>query len=220
MQHSRALKNRFIQGGAFISLVGIPGCGKSTLTRALGERMTAEVLFEPEESEWPIRSGEKWQDCVFRLENWLSDTMRLQFVAARQMANGGATVIVDSALFLLTKKLTDPVFDWWYGHLTAEQHEKIMRIAEMDWEKGPFPDLLVMIHAGENIWREFLGKRGRSMDDDKLFLSEHLRMQALLCEAAADFAREKNITLIHYEQQLLSPDKNARRLLAAISAIT
>lgn len=204
----------------FISFVGVPGVGKTTLALAVAKQLHAKIFIEPGTDAWPI-PPELWQQHVAELERWVCTTNSKNFHDARMLADAGNIAITDTALFLINRELIHaPCCDWYYGLMSPAERAQTYQQAEIDWKASPCPDILILLELDSETWRRYLQARGRSMDDDEEFINNYTDMQALIAAAAKQLVDEREIKLISYNNVFGSPEQNAASLVAEINQIT
>lgn len=201
----------------FIAFAGVMGVGKSSLARGVAKCLGGHSLVEPEADTWPVPKGERWEDHVMLLERWVHDTNLSLFQQASRTAVSGILAVADGGLFVLAKEyMDDPACQFYYGHLARDEMQQLRETACADWRDAPCPDIMVVIEADLDTWRQMIQKRGRSMDANQGFIASYHGQQRIIRSAAESYAAEKGIKLLRFTNQWSDPDTSAQRLAAHI----
>lgn len=124
------------------------------------------------------------------------------FQEARLLANSGETTVADAGIFLVNKELIGASsFSWWYGLISQEEKDNIYQTALSDWVRAPCPDVLVLFETDTKTWQHFLQQRGRNTDSDETCLSTYLEQQTVMARAAKQFANERGISFIKFNNE-------------------
>lgn len=206
--------------GIFIGFIGVPGVGKSSLTEALAKQLEAKAFIEPGEAYWPIDHTKPWHTQVDVLEKWVCESNRQNFSDARAIADAGGKAIADAGIFLVNREIIyADSCAFWYGHLKKEHKDEIYKMAVADWSNSPCPDVLVLLETDEDTWLRFLRQRARSADSDETFLSDYPAQQADIARAAEQFAKDRGIKFITYQNTTQTPEQNALLLWKKLESL-
>jgi deoxyadenosine/deoxycytidine kinase len=200
----------------FIAFAGVMGVGKSVLAQALARAIGGKAFIEPGVEQWPIPAGEKWEDHILQLEQWVSQTNFRLFTEARQTASSGTPAIADGGLFMLAKEyMDDAACQFYYGLMRADEIEIARAQAISDWDHAPRPDLLILLETDIATWKQFLQTRGREMDANEAFIANYAGQQRIIRQAAEKFAAEKGVRLFCYVNTVGEVAEHAVRILGS-----
>lgn len=207
------IENHAAVGAQFIAFVGVMGVGKSSIAKALADKIGAAEFIEPEEDAWPIPEGERWEDHVFMLEQWVRDTHLAYFQEARRNVTQGKASVADGGLFLLAKEyMDDASCQFYYGLMNEDEIKQVRHHALVDWDNAPCPDVIILLETDFETWKRFLQIRGRTMDANKNFIDHYAGQQQVIKVAAKKYAEEKGIKLVRFTNTFSNISINASRL--------
>lgn len=206
-----------ISNGKIVAAIGLPGSGKSTIMKALGHKIGADVLLEPEEEEWG-QAVHTWDRCGhFTGLMWFrSARVPLLFEAQSRCALGRVVLLdsyYDKALY---SYLGQPGMQW----LLAPDDPYFpvaQQMARLDWAHLPDADCIVVFEVTFEDWRAMLSMRNRMLDRDEAF-RRSFETQSYFIEAAERLSAERNIKHIRFRQQLGDIDAAAEHLLTELRA--
>jgi len=201
----------------FISLLGVPGVGKTTLGRAIARRLDACFLAEPEEADWPSFVQNPHSDGAFTLLSWFRSQRVPSYYEADRVRRRGGVAVLDS------------YYDkWCLGWLGRPGLEWLMApsdpylpvalgMAAIDARVLPRADLVILLEIAEPLWRAQLHRRHRLIDIDPAFLASH-HSQSYFRQAAIERAAVDGTQVLFYQREDVAPESEARLVLAAAAA--
>jgi len=190
--------------GKMIAAFGIPGCGKSSVTREIGKHLGIQTYHEPEEEDWAENVQMRDICGHFTTLMWFRAVRVPQLFKALDLNSQGQHCMVDSyydKLFYLYHNKKG--IEW----LIDDQdlyYDEIVGIAKKDYEHLPNADILVFFTLDENTWMQFLKKRNRHLDHNVDFTKSFILQNSYL-EAAKKYCKDFDKQLIVHEQRLVSP---------------
>jgi len=199
------------QVGKLIAAMGLPGCGKSTVFKELALLNEWTVFNEPEADVWPVAVHEREVCGRFTAITWFRSMRVPQLFSAHELRESGAIVLVDSYFDkLLSYYLGSETMEWLiptsdpYFELTTE-------MARLDRQLLPDADVVVMFEVTYEIWRAFLGRRGRELDKDEAFLRSFPSQQSFI-KASEAYCHEAGAEFMRFRQSISSPKEAALAL--------
>lgn len=197
--------------GKLIAAMGLPGSGKSSVIRALGQLLGVQTFHEPEESEW-AEAVEKRDICGrFTAMMWFRATRLPPLYEADQLRKQGKTVIVDSYYDKLFSRLLHKPGMEWLIEPSDPYFGIVHQVAQLDLHKLPDADCLISFELTYETWLQFLTLRKRTLDTDDTFLDSY-KTQAHFIDAAKYYTQHFNCQLIRYQQEFSSLEKSAQNL--------
>jgi radical S-adenosyl methionine domain-containing protein 2 len=139
-----------------IAIEGLDGSGKSTVARALAERMDAALLTNPDKASAAERAAADRAEPAERRAWYLAANREVAAVAERHRAAGRAVVMdrsVASTLAFAAAEQDGPIAAW---------------PAEI-----PRPDLLVLLTLAEPVRRGRLADRGAATTEEERLAGDH-----------------------------------------------
>lgn len=90
-----------------------------------------------------------------------------------------------------------------------------LEIARVDAKNLPAADAVVVLEIDKQLWLNQLSQRGRAIDRSEAFAQSH-STQAYFVETALDRGRIDGTLVVRYTRRALSPDEEAREVLALL----
>lgn len=195
---------------AFLTAVGLPGSGKSSVMRELAQLYEVPAYFEPD-SNWPPAVTERDTIGAFSAMMWFRSIRVPYLYKADSLRKQNKSVIVDSYY--------DKIFSYCLGKKGMEwlitpddpYYSLALSVAKQDTAFLPNADCIVLFDLSEDTWRKLLKSRNRFLDDDSSLLSSY-KTQAYFFEGAYELSRQYNIKVIEFTQEFSSPKEAAKKL--------
>ena len=126
-----------------ISFVGIPGSGKSTITKEFSKIINADFFVEPEENEWSEIVTKREFYGFFTGITWFRSIRIKQLYDAEQMSKKGKLVVLDTYYDkLINLYLGKRGLEW-----LISKDDKYFNVAKsmskVDYENLPNVDLII-----------------------------------------------------------------------------
>lgn len=202
----------------FVSLLGLPGVGKTTLGRALAELLGARFFPEPEEDDWPAFVRRPHENGAFTALSWFRGQRVPYYYEAERLRRAGRSAVLDSYYDKwCVAWLGRPGLEW----LIQPDDPYLptaLAMAETDAQILPRADLVVMLEIDEELWRAQLVKRGRRIDTRADFQRSH-HSQDLFHAAAMRSAARDGTRLVFHQRQDIPPELEANQLLEQLEAL-
>ena len=197
--------------GRLIGFIGLPGCGKSTLTSILAEKITAKEFREPEEGEWAECVHRRSEVGNFSGLQWFRSIRVPMLYEARRLADNGEIVFIDSLYDkLCVSYLGEPGMEWLIE--PGDKYFEVAKmIAELDKDHLPDVDAIVTITVDKGDYVNFLQNRGRSLDSNEN-LAENWATQKYFIKAANQYSSEKKIQHIEFKNRIGTVQQAADQL--------
>lgn len=201
-----------------VSLLGLPGVGKSTLAGALGRAMDGAVLAEPEESAWPDFVKRPHPLGDFTRLSWFRSQRVPLYYAADAIRRRGKVAVLDS------------YYDKWCGGWLGKPGLEwlispddpyfpvAMTIAELDAKLLPSADVVVVLEITEDLWFAQVQGRGRTIDRHDPFLQSH-HTQELFVNTALERAAGDGTRVIRHRREALPPREEATLIAEKIRQV-
>lgn len=202
----------------FIAFLGLPGSGKSTLAKALAVNLDGVPFLEPEEEDWPgfVRDPHPLGDFT-RLSWFRSQRVPLYF-QANSLSEAGQAAVLDSYYDKWCGGwLGKPGFEW-LMEPDDPYLPTALSVAEIDWERLPSADVVIVLEIDEHLWLEQLTRRGRRIDGDDLFLKSHSGEQYLVDTALRRGLKDGTLILRHNRKDI-DPRTEAAELRERLASI-
>ncbi len=197
--------------GLFITAVGLPGSGKSSVMRELAGLLDASCFCEPEEREWKDAAVLRHLSGYYTMISWFRSVRVPQLYRASELRASGEIAITDSYYDkLLAHYIGKPGMEWLISP-SDPYFDVAVAMAKKDWEQLPTADVIIFFEISHDLWRDFLTKRNRFLDCDQKFL-ESYSTQELFLSACKKLAEEQRITLITIQQEWSSPRSVAEKV--------
>ena len=198
-----------------IAFAGLPSAGKSSAARKLALQIDGKAFVEPEEESWPALVRDRDTVGAFTALSWFRSARVPLLFQAHTLSLAGRDAVVDSYYdVLIARYLGEPPFAWLLSK--DDPYFPVARaMVDIDWNRLPKADILVMLHLDETTWSKFMGRRGREFDR-RAELNQHFAMQDMMLAACEAAAREHGTKLLILEQVDSTPDETASRIAEMI----
>ena len=211
--------------GLLICAMGIPGCGKSSVVRALadlyGEKATS--YYEPEENDskypWPPAVHKRSEYGYFGSITWFRAMRVPGLIDAELDKQNGKIAFVDSYFDKLIYKYIGAEGLEWFLPKNDEYYDIVNKMAKRDYEKLPNADIVLCFTVTKDIWRKFLSARSRAMDKEETFEKECFSLQQPMIDACKSYKEDYKKFVIYIEQENTSPFLVAEKLKAKIDML-
>src|SRR6266446_2446822 len=181
-----------MKDGLLISLMGLPGCGKTTIARALANYFNVAVYAEPEECDWPDAVKKRDRAGLLTAITWFRAVrVPMLYQAAEDRSRGKIAVIDSTYDILLSYYLGAPGMEWLMAK-TDPYYKAMAQIAALDTRLLPNPDFLVFIVVKKMHWQGMLESRGRMLDRDVGIINTY-KTQQLMAKASVRYCRKKGV---------------------------
>ena len=201
--------------GLLIAAIGLPGSGKSSVTRELGKLMGIRTFHEPEEADWADAVTQRDICGRFTAMTWFRATRLPPLFEAHRLREQGATVMVDTYYDKLFGLCMDKEGMQWLINPSDDYFDVMKQVAMLDYEKLPDADVLVSFELDYDTWLQFLAARNRHFDKGDAFLKS-FRTQQYFVDAALQYTRQTSCKLLRFKQEFSSPEESAGKLKEAI----
>lgn len=198
-----------------LALMGLPACGKSTLTSELAVASGGVGFVEPEESDWPAVVLDTHTYGQFECLMWFRNTRVPMYLKAASLARQGRFAVVDSVWDKLFISFMAESCMHWVLSPESPYYEAAQAVAAADHLHLPDPDAIVFITVDEMLWLQLLRQRGREYDVN-VGLAEHFEMQRVLHEVVVRYCQARDIPLLTLRQELLTPKDAADQILCEL----
>lgn len=205
--------------GVFLSAVGLPCTGKSSVMRALGEITGYQTFNEPEEQEWPLAIRNSSEVGMFTTLMCFRSIRVPLLIEAQKAQHAGEGVIVDSYYDkLMYYYLDQPGMEWLIN--PKDPYFKVLKdVAYIDSFELPNVTCLVIFEVEYEDWLQLLKKRNRQfMDQDETFLRNGFATQQHFIDAAHKIAELHDIKLVKFKQEVSDPKTQADKLYRLLVA--
>lgn len=201
--------------GKLIAGFGIPGSGKSSVMKELGNLKGWPVFCEPEEADWAPAVHERDACGHFTALTWFRATRVPMLYEADRLRKAGRTVLIDTFYDKLVCKYLGSAGMEWLMSRDDPYFELAKRLADLDYNELPDCDCLVFFSVDETAWRNLLRFRNRRFDSDNP-LEDSYHTYSLFLASAKEYCAEKNIKFIEFENKIDTPLRSAQDLLALL----
>lgn len=201
--------------GKMIVAFGIPGCGKSSVTREVGKHLNIQTYHEPEEEDWAENVQMRDICGHFTTLMWFRAVRVPQLFKALDLNTNGQHCMVDSyydKLFYLYHNKKG--IEWLIDDQDLYYNETV-GIAKKDYEHLPNADIVVFFKLDEATWLQFLKIRNRQLDHNADFTKSFILQKSYL-EAAQKYCADFGKELIVHQQRLTSPQQAAEEVATKI----
>lgn len=189
------------ENGLMIGGYGMPGCGKTSVTRRIAKILNASFYQEPEEEHWPWAVTERDVSGQFSSIMWFRSMRAAILYKAKAIAEKGGIGVIDSYYDKLFMHLIDkPGFEWLIKP-DEPYYDIVEQIAKRDYALLPDLDYLIYFEMDEDIWKRNLRSRNRETLDAEAAFLETFKTQPLYRQAAELYCRESNCQLIIQKQE-------------------
>lgn len=179
----------------------------------LADQVGGTALLEPEE--WPAAVQQRDTVGAFTALSWFRAMRVPNLYAAATARAQGEVALVDSYYDkLCVHWLRRPGMEWLLPP-DDPWADLAVAVAQRDWELLPSPDAVVSFEVDNEVWREFLMRRGRSLDDT-FAISGQFGCQPYFLNAAEALREHEGVPVIRFRQELSSPAEAAAQLLKVL----
>lgn len=202
----------------FIAFLGLPGSGKSTVSKELANLMKTKFVYnEPEENEWDELVSNRDFYGHFNGLMWFRNTRIKELINAKKQFDLGNNVIMDSYYDkAVYEYIGKPGMEWLLD--PDDVYFNVAKaIAKSDWNQLPNVTDLILLELDKSDWDFFVNNRNRNLDKDSNLL-DTFTTQKYFLDAAKKLAKQFNINLIVYKQKRSSPAKAAHELYEIIQS--
>lgn len=198
--------------GKLIAAVGLPGSGKSAVTRTLGELLNMTTFHEPEEAEYTAAVTQRHICGSFTAMTWFRARRLPALFEAHFLRKAGKIVMVDSYYDKLFSLCIAKEGMEWLIEPTDPYFPVVVALSALDYHHIPDADCLISFELDRETWLKFLKLRGRDLlDNDSIFLKS-FQTQQYFIDAAEHYAKHSNCKLIRFQQTFSSPMESALQL--------
>jgi len=191
--------------------VGLPGVGKSTIFKALGNQKNWKHLCEPEESDWPLAVKMQEASGAFTALTWFRAMRVPNLFIADSLRQQGQIVLVDSYYDkLMTHYIKEPNMEW-LMHPNDPYFQLTNQMALADNINLPTADIMVFFEATFISWKKLIMSRKRQLDLERVFPDAFL-FQNVLLKAAEVECKKGSTQLIVFENEYGSIDRSTFKL--------
>lgn len=199
--------------GTFVAFVGLPGAGKSTVSRALAELAGGAALNEP--VDWPPVVTDPATSGGFTALTWFRAMRVPMYDQAVRERDQGRVVVLDTYYDKICKHLLGAEGMDWFLSPEDPYFDVYQEIARRDWETLPLPDVIVSFTLREPVWRHFLASRGR-VYDERWNVSSTLSIQEHFSSAAEKLAETFGVPVLPFSPEINSPELAAAEIMSAL----
>lgn len=197
-----------VKKGKIIAAFGIPGSGKSTTTKEIGNILGIKTFHEPEEEEWGEAVRFRKKSGNFTALMWFRATRFPLYFKASDLREEGKSCMLDSCYDKLFHLYHDKEGLGWLFSKDDDYYDEMVSISKKDYVLLPDIDILVFFKQSEQNWKRFLKVRNRNLDNEDEF-RRSFNLQSAFIDAASEYCQEKNCNLIFHEQKFSSPRTQA-----------
>ncbi len=197
--------------GKLIAAFGMPGTGKSTVTKELGKLLASKTFHEPEEKHWGKAVSERDICGYFTAIMWFRSTRIPLLYNAKKLADSGEVIFLDSYYDKLFSLYIEKEGMKWLLNKEDPYFKVMINIAKIDYKILPDVDILIFFKLDLDTWIKFLKKRNRNLDNEASFRESFITQKYFL-DAAIKYCSERGVELIIFEQYFSSPQKTAKQL--------
>ena len=201
----------------FISFMGIPGCGKSTIARALNQKISSRLYLECEEDSYPSDIKLKMKepalnDNVLDIHKYFRN-MRCEYhqLAKLNKQNGVSTIMDSFFSKVMIDIINKPNIDWFINS-KDKNFNAIKEMSEADSKNLPDADIIIFLNVSQEMHCLFLNKRKRESEVD----SRIFQTQSAFFKAAKNYANKNNKKFYVIQQEMNSIDKIIDNIIAQL----
>jgi deoxyadenosine/deoxycytidine kinase len=192
----------------FLSFMGIPGCGKSTIAKSLHERVRSKLYLECEESSYPMDIKQKMKNPdqdnnVLDIHKYFRNMRSQYHYQADLNKQNGISTIMDSFFSKLMIDIIDKPGTEWFINKNDKNFNIIEEISDHDSKYLSDADVLVFLNVSQDLHSLFLNKRNRESEVDKRIF----KTQKVFFNAARNYAIKNGKKFICIRQELDNIDK-------------
>ncbi|MEC2921289.1 hypothetical protein [Bacillus tropicus] len=206
------------KSNAFISALGLPGCGKTTVMREVARILGTDYYFpEPEEKYWGEAVKDREIVGYFTGLMWFRSNRIPNLIKARKLYEQGNNVVVDSYYDKAVKSYLGKKGMEWLIDDQDDYFDVSSEIAALDWYRLPNVTHLVTFELTKEVWLRNLNIRNRNLDNNKDLLKS-FGTQRYFIEAAAQLSEEFGIQHINIEVKDMSVTETAEKIAEMIES--
>lgn len=201
------------QNNVFISALGLPGCGKTTIMKEVASILGTDYFFaEPEEKEWGEAVKEREHVGYFSGLMWFRSNRVPNLIKAESLFKLGYNVVIDSYYDKAISSYIAKEGMEWLIDKNDPYFELAKEITKIDWYELPNVTHLITLNIEKKIWLRNLNKRNRNLDSNKNLLNS-FNTQQYFYEAANKLSKEFNIKHIPIEVENFSVNEIAQTIV-------
>lgn len=200
------------QKGKIIAAFGIPGSGKSTTTKEIGEILGIQTFHEPEEENWGEAVKLRELTGNFTAIMWFRSIRFPQYYKANKIRNDNKICMLDSCYDKLFHLYHQKEGLSWLFAADDPYYDEMVSIAKKDYENLPDLDIIIFFKQTEENWGKFITKRNRKLDNEDGFKKSFILQNAFI-EAVQQYCKEKKCELIIHQQSFSSPKAEAKKII-------
>ena len=208
--------------GILIAAMGLPSVGKSSVIRELGMLLGCKTLIEKEESYWNQAISDRDKNHDFFTANMSFRCMRVPYYyEASRDVEEGKLVLLDTFYDKLSYLyMEDKVnFKWLFDDDSA-YYNSLKEIVKLDYENLPDADYLIFFDIERDVWKKFMVKRGRKLDENKDFINSFDGIKKMK-EAVDEYKKyleenKKKLKIIKVKQKYDSANRIALSVFAQL----
>lgn len=201
--------------GKLIAGFGLPGSGKSSVMKCLGELHGWQVFLEPEEDKWAAAVHERDRCGHITALTWFRAARVPLLYEADRLRCMGATTIVDTFYDKLVHRYLGRKGMEWLMSSTDPYFGVAKELARLDYEKLPDCDCLIFFQVDRVTWDQLLSRRNRKFDSTNP-LRDSFETSELFLQCAKEYCAERSIPLIEFSNEISTPIQSARALTKRI----
>lgn len=207
-----------MKNGQLIVAMGLPGSGKSSVIKKVGELTDTRCFLEIEESEYTEVVRRRDIYGSFTAMTWFRAMRMPNLYEAYELAQNGNIVFLDTYYDKLLSKYIGKDGMEWLISTDDEYYDIIRNITELDYSTLPDANCIISFELTYETWLRFLRRRNRQLlDNDQLFLNS-FKTQEYFIEAAHQYCEEQeskgnSCKFIRFQQEFSSLEDSAMRLL-------
>ncbi|MEJ5144857.1 hypothetical protein [Sphingobacterium sp. MYb388] len=198
--------------GKLIGAFGIPGSGKSTTIKKMGEIMNIQTFHEPEEKDWADAVRSRNISGNFTGLMWFRSIRVPQYYKANALRDKGLNTMLDSCYDKLFYLYHDKEGLEWLLCPDDPYYEEVKSISKKDLELLPDLDIIIFFKQTEENWTKFIEKRNRELDKDRDFKKSFILQNAFI-EAVEKYCNTSECKLIIHEQSFTDPYVEAKKII-------
>lgn len=203
------------QKGKIIAAFGIPGSGKSTTTKEIGEILGIETFHEPEEENWGEAVKLRELSGNFTALMWFRSIRFPQYFKANKIRNDKKTCMLDSCYDKLFHLYHEKEGLSWLFSPEDFYYDEMVSIAKKDYANLPDLDIIIFFKQTEENWKKFIKQRNRVLDNEDAFKKSFILQNAFI-EAVQQYCKEKKCELIIHQQSFTNPRAEAEKIIKKI----
>lgn len=205
-----------ISKNKFISALGLPGCGKTSVMREVARLLgTGYYFFEPEEKDWGEAVKDRESIGYFTGLTWFRSNRVPNLVKAHSIYEQGNNVVVDSYYDKAIDSYLGKKGMEWLLDTTDPYFPIAKQITEMDWRMLPNVTHLITFDISKDKWIRNLNIRNRQLDSDAELLKSY-STQKYFIEAAIKLSEDFGINHININVDNMTITETAELIVKTI----